>query len=133
MTDLLSRLRTAEAGSRELDAGMHMHFHKPNPGFRWDFDDGEGRQTLWMRRPNHAGIHINIPQHTTDLNAIVALCEKQNNPVRTLDFEDMTASVYSPKLHHECTAGHRDMCLALCIALLTAVEAKREEEAQADE
>lgn len=124
-SDLIARLEKAEAGSRELDAKISDHFKWWPEGFtRIDF---HGRDRRWRKC---AGIdeRIDCPAFTTSIDAITALIgEKLPGCEYAGGTRGQSWARLRPVAAKSCSARAQTLTLALCAALLRALQAKESE------
>lgn len=127
LDELICELEKAEGGSRELDAAV------------WEcFGNCSHRETKYYAVQSDTGFKcvscgidmygVKIPPSTTDLNAVLALVEKeQPGSVWTLEKDACWLRVQTEDDVAEYQ-GHKSMqsgrwtCLAVCVALLKSIK-----------
>lgn len=120
-SDLLTRLREAKEGSRELDAEIHAALF-PDDAVRLIGPHPLIGPRYYVRDSSH------MPTYTTDLSAAVALCERALpgwNASGTMIGQPVKVAVVepSPLRPMPIVAKAATPALALCLAILTAKEA----------
>lgn len=128
MTDLITRLREAKEGSRELDAEIAEHF-----GHKIEWKQANYVMTSypvisWQAPDPYAGMREPCPQFTTDLSAAVALarrvfpkCWISLNELPDHAEADLAVNDHDDDLTVGCGEAPTAP-LALCLAILTAKE-----------
>lgn len=127
MTDLIARLEK-EGGSRELDAEIHLALDETG-NMEW-YVARDGEEMIVSGDDIHGRKPVNFPKYTTSLDAAIALCERVLPGWDWYRVASHDGTVYmgvAPKQRaHVPAAGtwsnHPEMCIALCIALLRALE-----------
>jgi hypothetical protein len=121
MTDLIKRLESAEAGSRELNLRVMAHLQ---PQYELE-ERGADELYLWDGGECVAGMDTADPV-TTDLSAAVALVERVLPDCNWQVHKHGFAGI-SLKGHGGMYVGVSSDCvLSLCLALFQALKAKEE-------
>lgn len=121
--DLIERLEKATGPDRELDEMISATLFSEHE-FMQLKDAPEGVGCMMYRWPD--GQQVSVLRATSSIDAAVKLCELKL-PEHTWGINPTAANVYDGDPHQGFAVYHKTAPIALCIAILRALQAKEGE------